>query len=379
MNGVLRRTAGASWLRSHTPSWVKRLVRGRLSVLDYDRAVWRQGNPWVDGPDEWEYDGGSGLRVGILFSESHDHEKYMTACHELGVSYRVIDIRRRNWIDLVRQSGCETFFVWPSTHLGIWKALYDERVRILSQELGLRVIPSEKEVWLYESKWRTADWLEANGLPHPRTWIFFEEREALSFIVQAQLPVVFKTDRGATSHGVVICRDRKTAAGLVRACFGKGYFPPRRDIHDPQRGIVVLQEYLPEVKEWRMVRIGDSFICRFKERVGDFHSGSGRVRWARPGMELLDLVWDVTERGGFRSMDVDVFETEDGRLLVNELHAVFGDIKKENLGRGQENMGRWLRSSSGKWEFEPGFFYANACANLRIADAMGIVYRGEMS
>lgn len=127
------------------------------------------------------------------------------------------------------------------------------------------------------------------------------------------------------------------------------------------------------MKEWRMVRIGDSFICRLKGRRGDFHSGSGLVTWARPTPALLELAWQVTERGQFRSMDVDVFETRDGRLLVNELHAVFGAIEEKNLQRGTEDMGRWLRTAAGAWRFEPGFFYDHACANLRVEEVLRAV------
>jgi glutathione synthase/RimK-type ligase-like ATP-grasp enzyme len=243
----------------------------------------------------------------------------------------------------------------------------------MEEELALVVMPREKEIWLYESKWRTADWLEAHHLPHPRTWVFFEKSEALQFVADAQFPLVFKADRGATSHGVVICRDRNTAGRLIQECFGKGYLPTRADRDDRQRGFVLFQEYLPGVKEWRMVRIGDSLICRLKERTGDFHSGSGLVGWAHPATALLDFTWRITETGAFRSMNVDIFETSDGSYYVNELHAVFGDIKEQNLRRGGENMGRWLRTPEGGWEFEAGFFYANACANLRIEEVSRIL------
>jgi glutathione synthase/RimK-type ligase-like ATP-grasp enzyme len=243
----------------------------------------------------------------------------------------------------------------------------------MTEDLGCKVYPSEKEVWLYESKRRTRDWLEANGLPYPQTWVFFEEDEALSFLADAPIPIVFKADRSASSHGVVICRHRGVAMKLVSRCFGRGFVPERGDRDDPQRGVVVFQEFLPGVKEWRMVRIGDSLICREKGRLGDFHSGSGLVAWARPTPALLNLAWGVTECGQFRSMDVDVFETYDGRLLVNELHAVFGAIEESNLERGAEYMGRWLPASNGEWRFEPGYFYHHACANLRVEEVLRVL------
>lgn len=98
------------------------------------------------------------------------------------------------------------------------------------------------------------------------------------------------------------------------------------------------------------------------------------VGWARPSERLLGFLREITERGAFRSMDIDVFETADGRLLVNELQTVFGSIRGANLDRGAENRGRWrLDEASDDWRFEQGDFYRNARANERVRD---VVERG---
>ena len=95
------------------------------------------------------------------------------------------------------------------------------------------------------------------------------------------------------------------------------------------------------------------------------HSGSGTVRWERPPIELLERTWKITTRAGFTSMNIDYFETRDGRYLVNELHAVFGS-KPRDRELGKENLGRWRRDPQGNWSFEKGYWYYNACSNLRV-------------
>ena len=65
-------------------------------------------------------------------------------------------------------------------------------------------------------------------------------------------------------------------------------------------------------------------------------------------------------------MDIDVFETEDGELLVNELQTVFGASFSVDQLRIEGKPGRFVREDSGQWKFEEGDFARNACANERI-------------
>ncbi len=349
------------------PAGAKRAFwRSRWGYARLQR-LWMRSNPYLGSAEERGRPGPPERKLGILYDFAQEHSKYITACLDLDVPYEVVDITRDDWVEEVRRSGCRAFLAWPSVASSVWRTMFEERARVLEQDLGGLLVPSYKEVWLYESKRRVRDWLRAHDIPHPRTWVFFDEHEALEFVRRAELPVVFKTDLGAASHGVMVFRSRRRLERLVRTCFGRGYRSERRDPRDRQWGHVMLQEYLPDVQEWRTVRIGDAFMCRKKERRGEFHSGSGVVRWAAPREGLLELTRYITDIGGFRSMNVDVFETGDGRLLVNEMHAVFGDIRPANRELGKEHMGRHLYDeATASWSFEPGYFYHNACANLRV-------------
>ena len=94
------------------------------------------------------------------------------------------------------------------------------------------------------------------------------------------------------------------------------------------------------------------------------HSGSLLKGWERPPYELLDLLYSITEKGSFKSMNADVFATPDGSFYVNELHTVFGQSTQE-LMRVDGKPGRYKRENE-KWVFEEGDFVPGHSAAARI-------------
>jgi hypothetical protein len=286
--------------------------------------------------------------LGIIENSRFYHRFHVMACRELGVSYQLLDISRSDWLRQVNQTKCDAYLAWPSAVTETGKQIVEDRLRIMEEQLGKLICPGVREIWLYENKRRPRDWLAANGIPHPETWVFCQPEDALEFVRKAEFPLVFKTNCGAASSGVHI-RRRRQAAAIVRRAFGRG-IAPRRSPHDRQRGSVMLQEYLPEVKEWRMIRVGDSFFGYLKGRIGDYHSGTHVKHWKQPSIALLDLLRRITEAGRFTSMNADIFETREGRLLVNELHTVFGQSTPEQA-RLNGSAGRYLfDEKAGGWK-----------------------------
>ena len=65
-------------------------------------------------------------------------------------------------------------------------------------------------------------------------------------------------------------------------------------------------------------------------------------------------------------MDLDIFETDDGRYLVNELQSVFGTVRPYQM-LVKSKAGRYLYNYDAKaWHFEEGIFCQNGCCNLRV-------------
>jgi hypothetical protein len=357
--------------RNLIPGGIRTLMRGKVATPGYDLYLQEIKDPYIN--DTPIYNAPESIyTLGIIKEFHHYHKNYIHACRELGLSYKLIDISGSDWIDVVEKSGCDAFLVHPPASLTIWKEMFDERIKVLESDLEKIVYPTYKEIWLYECKRRVRDWLLVKKIPHPKTWIFYNLDEALEFINNSNLPIVFKTNTGASASGVFILRSRAQAQRLIRLAFSKGIIPRRRNPNDRQWGSVILQEYLPEVKEWRMVRIGNSFFGHPKGRLGDFHSGSGVVDWDVPSIDLLNLLRDVTDKGGFTSMNVDVFETADGRLLVNELQTVFGAGYSVDQLRVDGKPGRFVTNNQ-EWIFEPGDFARNACANARVEYLLSIL------
>lgn len=309
--------------------------------------------------------------IGILRDPLRGYENYVAACIECKVSYRLVDLFAADWIEQIRQSGCDLFVVWPGECIAEWKKLYDERLLFLTRELGKRLLPSYDELWLYGSKERQCDWLKIHGFPQPDTRVFYRLDDALAFVRQAPFPMVAKTDIGAASYGVRILENRRQAERLVRRVFSCGIVGHCADRSAWQWQHILLQEYVAgEFEEWRLVRIGESFFGHRKGRGSDgLYSGSGLCLWEDPGTELLDLLKRVTDAGNFKSMCLDIFRTTDGRLLINECQAVFGCATATTQMKINDVPGRyqWLDRT---WRFEAGEFCGNYLCDLRIKSVM---------
>lgn len=363
----------ADWVdlaRRWVPRDLRRAVQHHVSLTEVKRRYFARRDPLsgVTAGDVNHY--GSPVRVGIFKNRVQRHTHYVRACQEMGVPFRVIDIACDDWFEKVGASGCGLFLAWPDASLGPYARLYKDRCALIERAMGLPVMPGVAEAWMYEDKIRTRDWLVVRGIAHPRTWIFFDVAEARRFALDCPLPIVFKTRFGAASCGVRIVHRRRDLMRIVRRAFAGGHVPAGHDRRDREWGSLLLQEYLPEVREWRMVRIGDSYFGHLKGSVGGLHSGSGRVEWAPPEHRHLDLLHAITEAAGFRSMDIDLFETPDGTLLVNELQTIFGASVSIDQLRLDGRPGRMVRHGADGWRFEAGDFARNACANERLRYAL---------
>lgn len=330
----------------------------------YMEKQWKEANPYIGSSEEFNkiFDDAKPI-IGILFDSAHEHQFYINACLDLKINYRVINIRTNDWITRIKECRCDIFLVWPTIYKPIQKQFWDERLQLITAELQKKIFPSFDLLWLYESKRKTRDWLLSNNLPHPDTNVFFDKVDALNFIIKCNYPIVCKTDQGATASGVFIIRNIHQARKMISKAFKRGILLKNRGINDRHQGYIIFQEYLPNTKEWRMIRVGDSYFCRLKGKMGDFHSGSGDIIWAKPPKHLLNKTKEISEKFAVPNINVDFFETENGQYLINEIHALWGgkvihDAKLE---------GRYLYNvEDSTWSFEQGDYFQNRGANLRL-------------
>ena len=357
--------------------WIPRFVRDRvrmhIQITDYDLERRKNRNPYSGIEEEMFKD--CSIRLGIIEEVSQSHKYYITACKEMQISYFIIDILADDWVERVNSVNCDAFLAWPSSCSTINKGIYDNRLYILEQDLEQRVFPSWKECWLTEHKPRLRDWMLANKIPHPKTWVAYRKADAMELSRKIKFPLVAKSATGASGKGVTIIQRPNELQAYIGRIFGKGLSLRGFDPFDKHRGYVFFQKYLPNIEEWRMVRIGDSY---FGHRKGTssrgLHSGASFCHWEDPGIENMNFIKRITDTHNFRSMDLDIFVTESGSILVNELQTTFGCSIATTQMKIDGIEGRYI-NVDGAWQFEPGSFCQNHMCNLRVehlVNALGI-------
>lgn len=309
----------------------------------------------------------SPFKVGIVKEAWNMHYHYILACNELQISYKIIDIFSYNWIEEFKQSDIDIFLVRPSVQYSTWKHMFDNRIKLLSDTLKIKIHPNPEILWLWESKIKTYEWLKLNNYPHIDTWIFYNEKEALDFAMFAKYPLVYKADIGSGSSGVKIIKNSFQLKKRIKKCFGRGVRSYRKHIADKEHGFIILQKYLPDLVEWRVIRMGKSFFAFQKLRSGKFHSGSHKFSYGMPPQKALHLVKNITDKHAFKHTSIDVFIDNNENIYINEIQPYFGQYQDRELLRIEGKTGRlFFDQQSNSWIFEQGTFCKNNMANLRL-------------
>ena len=311
----------------------------------------------------------SRFTVGIVKEKWHLHSSYIKACKELGISYYVIDIFSKNWLEEFKDKKVDFLVIRPSVQYSPWKEMFDNRIKILQKILKVPMFPNFEELWIWENKLRTLDWLKVNNLPHPKSHIFYDFDELLDHASTFKYPIVYKSNSGSGSSGVKILKNKSQLKQLARKIFVSGIRSYRKHKLDKEHGFMILQHYLKNVKEWRIIRIGDFYFGFEKIKIGNFHSGSHKFSYGMPPVDCLNLVKDVTDKFKFKFVDIDIFITEDELLLINEIQPYFAQKDDRELLKINDESGRlYFDDNTKRWEFEKGVYCKNNLCNLRIKE-----------
>lgn len=345
-------------------------------------------------------------KVCILANEfNDDHQFWLKTLDENSdlVDFPIIDLTLNSWLDEVLQSKAEIYIARPPGLSDPSKQLYDERLYIISEVLNKPIYPSLNEVLVYENKRFLSYFLKSNNIPHPKTYVFYSRKEAEQFCKETEYPIVAKTNIGASGSGVRVLKSNEETQDYIQKTFaGKGA-PKRwgpnlekggllkRGFHyvmhpqeimkkiriysskknTQQKGFLIFQEFIKHSFEWRCVRIGDSYFAHKKIAVGDKASGTLLKGYENPPIKLFDFIKETTDKIGFTSLAIDLFETETGGYLVNEMQCYFGQSDSYQM-KVDDKIGRY-RFHNGKWIFEEGDFAKNACYNLRVEEVLKLL------
>ena len=337
--------------------------------------------------------------------QDDDHLLWIKACEEYSdlIIYDVVNLSAVNWHENITKKKYDYLLAKPPGLTARYKQLYDERIHIIDTVLNLPVYPTAREIYIYENKRYLYSWLKANNLSHPDTNIFYNEKDSIDFLKKIKFPIVAKVNIGASGSGVKLLNNKSETETYIEKAFSSKGISKRwgpnfskgnllkRGMHyifnpgdivkktqkyktvkdDTQKGFIIFQEYIPHDFEWRIVAIGDSYFAHKKLKIDDKASGTTLKNYDNPPLYLFDFAKNLMEKYKFTSQAIDVFEQEDGILLINELQCMFGQSDPyQMLIDGKP--GRY-RFSNGEWLFEEGDFAKNECFDLRVEHVLSLL------
>lgn len=338
------------------------------------------------------------IKLALLANENEDdHINWCNALEEYkNIEYQIINLSNYDWFEKIKSQRFDYLLAKPPGQTSYFKQLYDERIYLIDNVLNLPIYPTPSEIYIYENKRFFYSWLKANGLPHPKTYIFYSKKESLDFIEEYEMPLVAKYNIGASGSGVKVLKSLNDKIKYINDSFSSGGAPKRwgpnlekRNIikrgfyyinnpdqvmkkltiynsrrNDVQRGFVILQEYIEHDYEWRIVVIGDSFFAHKKLKINEKASGSLLKNYDNPPPYLFDFASNIMGKYNFTSQAIDVFERVNGELLINEMQCIFGQSDPHQM-LIDGKPGRY-RNINGTWNYEEGDFNKNESYNLRI-------------
>lgn len=329
------------------------------------------------------------MKIGIICYPGFELDDMVQAVLDSDNDYKVIDLTQDNWLEFC-DNDIDGYLVRPPCTYQEHKNIFDERIYFLNQVMKKPIYPSFNEIYIYENKRNMSLFLKYYNMPHPKTRIYMKKDDALKDIENIKFPVIMKSNIGAGGSAVTLVRNKSQYKNINDKIFGKikselsiGLIPKTKYKNIPvprfgraQKHYSIVQDYLDIKWEWRMIRIGDSYMGHQKLiGANGLASGSELVGWEEPSKELLNILKDTTDKMNMRCMVLDIFETNDGQFYINEMQSVIGAYLPYQM-KVNDKPGRFIEKNN-DFIFEEGVFCQNKCWSPRVNDFINMLAKDK--
>lgn len=277
-------------------------------------------------------------------------DRWSSRLVSLGGTPQIID--SRNPCAIERISECDGF-MWRYKSSNPERSDAERFLHGVEQITGLRTFPSLATRWYVDDKVTQARLFRSLGIPHPRTYVFFDHAQALEFARNADYPFVIKLRSGRQSSNVRLITSSSSARAYIDNLFGKGLYSlqrsPRGVTHETLRrmrrvlasarginvdaptpgmelhhGYLLAQEFIAGNEcDTRITVVGNrAFAFRRFNRPEDFRaSGSGLIDWdpSKVDSRMVQMALDYKNLLGAQTVAFDFVKGQDGEPLVLEL------------------------------------------------------------
>lgn len=253
----------------------------------------------------------SSPRVGMLLSRVRVEEKMLLeAFRRRGVPVEIYDDRRVVF-ELGERPPLEVDIVLERC-INHSRALY--ALRILG-DAGVPCVNEYQVALICGNKLETTSVLRARGVPTPRCLAAFTPESALEAIERLGYPAVLKPAVGSWGRLVAKVNDREAAEALLEHKEVLGSY---------HHSIFYVQEYVAKPgRDIRSFVIGDRTVCAIYRRSDHWITNTARGARASncPVTDEVDrLSRQAALAVGGGIVAVDLLETPEGRIVVNEVN-----------------------------------------------------------
>jgi len=254
------------------------------------------------------------IKIGVLCSRVRIEEKMIfTALRERGVDYERIDARQVSF-DLDSLDGN----ILGEYDGVLVRCLSHSRAYYLTrrlESLGVPTISPHRVVATCGDKMLTSAALQEAGVPIPRTTVAFTPEAALEAIEEMGYPVVLKPLRGSWGRLLARVNDRDAAEAILEHKTTLGGY-----VHS----VFYIQEYVDKPgRDIRTLVAGDEVVYAVYRSSAHWITNTARGGEPLPcplTPEIAGLSSAAAQAVGGGIVAVDLLETTDGRLLVNEVN-----------------------------------------------------------
>lgn len=180
---------------------------------------------------------------------------------------------------------------------------------------GVKTVNSYEVANVCGDKLNTSVKLFQAGLPNPRCMVAFTEEAALACIEKMGYPVVLKPAVGSWGRLLSRINDRDAAEAILEHKTTLGGY-----VH----AVFYIQEYVDKPgRDIRTLVVGDQVVYAIYRRSEHWITNTARGGEAQPcplSPEIAGLSLAAAQAVGGGIVAVDLLESADGRLLVNEIN-----------------------------------------------------------
>ena len=278
-----------------------------------------------------------------------------------------IELNKRNIeptiLDIFKSRDLETLInnnwdgiIWTAKHSAKVKNLGKRVLDFYDQTENTFVYPDWKSYWHYDDKISQYFLFTQKQIPIPKTYLFYDEEEAINCLSNVDYPIVFKSTDGASSVNVQVIYSIGQAKKITKKIFRKNsktLFKSKR-----QKGYLLFQEFQKNNPgDYRLVVYGKEIMGHFRPNRKDtpLASGSGIYIYQEIPHDLLTFGYNVYNKLGTNVMSLDIIKGNNGEWVIAEISVIYGDYGYDHY----DNSKVYKLTDNGNWEevVNPGGHY----------------------